>query len=260
MALSMSYAGAKGNTSSELKDLLAYNINDVEMFKQAERYLSTFFDVKNNTNYTLNLANKIYPKMDNFSLNKNYADLIKKYFKVDLQPLNFTDKKAAANIVNQWVSSQTANKIKNILSPDLINKDTRVILANAIYFKGFWLSKFKKEQTKKLPFNLANGDIKDVNMMTMSNEMFDCLTDISDLEATACEFPYEGDKVSMTIILPDKNSSLSELESKLDINKLNNILKAKKTPSYIDLYLPKFKIEFKSDVSSFIIFFWLLNY
>jgi serpin B len=250
MALSISYAGAKGNTSSELKDLLSFNLSDLEMFKQSERYLNTFFDIKNTSNYSLNLANKIYPKKDKeFSLNKNYSDLIKKYFKVDIQAINFTEKNAAAGIVNKWVSSKTANKINNILNPDLITKETRVILANAIYFKGFWVTKFDSGLTKKTPFNLANGNKKDVDMMYIRNTMFSCLTDIADLEASACVFPYEGDSVSMTIILPNKNSSLSKLENKLDINKLRNVLNAKKTPSMIDVYIPKFKIEFKSDVS-----------
>ena len=260
MALSMCYAGSGGSTKTELNQLLAYGKkNDTEIFKQVEQHLNNFVGLRN-ASYSLNLANRIFPKKNNFSLNQNYANLVKKYFKAGIQPLDFKNPKEAANVVNKWVSDNTANKINNILSPDLINDYTRMILANAIYFKAFWLYRFNKDNTIKQDFSLANGNKTKVNMMRIERKFFRCLTNLSDLDASLCELPYEGEKIAMTIILPNKNSSLSKLEQKLDINKLRNVLNSQKSLTPVNVYLPKFKLEYKSEVRNILInlFIWLL--
>jgi serine protease inhibitor len=252
--MSMCYAGSAGITKTELKRLLSYRKNnDTETFKEVEQYLNNFVEVRN-ASYSLNIANRIFSKKDDSLINPSYLNLIKTYFKTDAQELNFTDNFDAVRTINNWVSNKTANRIKDLLTPDLINKYTKLVLVNAIYFKGLWLDRFNRSDTTKTPFYLANGTKTNVDMMVIKKKRFRCLTELDDLDASLCELPYEGEKIAMTIILPNKNSSLSKLEQKLDIKKLRNVLNKEKYLDYANIHLPKFKLEYKSEVCRLLIY------
>ena len=249
MALSMCYVGARGNTSKELSELLAYgSTKPTEIYKQINRYMKDVIQATNG-GYTLNLANRIFAKKMQLELNKLYTDILAQYFGVEIQALTFVNTTAAANTINQWVSSKTNNKINNILDPSMISPHTKMVIVNTLYFKADWFTKFLVSNTFNSTFTTSDKSVVQVSMMKNLGKMFNCWVNMTSYDnATACEIPYATKKSAMTIILPSRNSSLSNLEKTLDLNSLVDILNRTKPSTKIDFYLPKFTIKYKEEV------------
>lgn len=191
----------------------------------------------------LNVANRIYPKTG-FTLNKDYTSLLTQYYKSDIQALDFSNKTQSVKIINEWVEAQTKNKIKNLLTLDAINDATKLILVNAIYFKGSWAKQFQKESTYPDEFQLSNGSKAKVDMMVLNGNQFKySVNPVPNLDAAVCELPYIGGKLSMTVILPNQDVDISSIESKLDSNILKEIFAANQCLVKVNVLLPKFKLE-----------------
>ena len=148
----MCLLGARNNTETQLKNLLNYNllpdnfsINDANA--QLIGYLNQFKD----SNITLNIANKVYLKQG-VSIKSDFSEELKHVFQSDIHEMDFSNPTFAASLINSWVASQTNNKIQNLLSSEVIDENTVMILINAIYFKAKWLYKFDKDETKKDKF------------------------------------------------------------------------------------------------------------
>jgi serpin B len=245
--MSLCYPGARGETQSELKSLLCLDLlsND-EIYEQAEKLHSNLNELATE-DIALEMANKIFVKQD-YELKKEYTDILNNYFKTDIQPLDYNSPSNAAKTINSWVSQKTNNKIENLINPAIIDAHTRIILVNAIYFKGTWENQFDKVNTSKQPFTLESGNKVDVDMMKLNGKKFRYLENPAGLNACVCELPYTDHNVSMTIILPNGNGSLSDLEQNLDNNKISEILTTATRSVQVNLSLPKFKLDFKSEV------------
>lgn len=245
MALALTYVGANGETRNELRDLLNITPDqDEELYKQVERFHKQI--AQSNGNYSLEMANRIFAQ-EGFQINRQYIESIQKYFGADVISENFNDAVASANDINKWVSEKTNNKINNLVDPSSIDKLTRMIVVNAIYFKGLWLNRFDKANTTKYEFKSLSGEKKEIEMMRAFGKEFKCLIDPIGLRASVCELPYVGEKITMSLVLPNEEVSLSEFENSLDKDKLRSILDEKPI-SKVNLYLPKFKLEYKQAV------------
>jgi serpin B len=243
----MVLSGAANDTASELKTLLDLNnLSDEEILTMNNDYLTKLSNL-NNGQVTIKTANKIYSHND-FEFKKEFVENLTKYFMSSIEPLNFEDSNRSSKKINNWVSKETNNRIKNIISPQSLSISSKMILINAIYFKTRWLDIFKVEDTQESDFYTNNngGTVK-VNMMNMSNCFLIGRT-INGLKAKTCNLPYKCCSLSMTIILPDKDSSLEEVNESLKFIGLNSVLNAANEYKKVNLSLPKFKMEFKSEV------------
>ena len=249
-ALAMCYFGAKHETARQLKNLL-----DLNAFDDNERLLQeihTFMTMLNEgKNVTLNTANKIYPRLG-YPLNNDFVDKIRNGFRGDIEELDYSKKEQAVKTINSWVEDQTAKKITNLISPDVINRETRLILVNAIYFKGSWTIPFEKAKTEKKNFNLLGGSVKQVDMMQLNGKSFKVHINPLGLECQTLELPYAGDKVAITIILPNKNVDLTTFQKSLQANHIHDLLKLKNIPRKVNVQLPKFKLEKQFEVHLFL--------
>lgn len=154
--------------------------------------------------------------------------------------------RGAAAIINKWVAEKTDNKVTDIVPADAVNALTRLVIVNAIYFKGNWLKKFDADSTKDEDFYLsANRSVK-VKMMHMSKAKFYYGTN-SELNCQAIELPYTGESLSMFILLPDQaETSLSEFEKKLTDDDLVNVMeKFRMRSTEVNLWLPRFSLDEK---------------
>ncbi|MGC8915352.1 MAG: serpin family protein, partial [Thermosulfidibacteraceae bacterium] len=146
-------------------------------------------------------------------------------------------------LINSWVTEHTNGKIKDILKPFNVSQDTRLILTNAIYFKGNWKLQFDKNLTKDEDFKVSAEKRVKVPMMRMGMKGFNeypefRYTETDELQAL--ELPYEGEELSMLILLPKKD--LKSVEKSLSLKKIEEIKENMRlTP--VDLYLPRFKFE-----------------
>jgi len=196
----------------------------------------------------LNTANKIFPNKG-FEVKKPFNDTLQKYFGVTSQQLEFAKSDESAKTINDWVAAQTKNKIQNLVPASYLSSMTRLVLVNAIYFKGNWKNQFDKAETYKEDFHLCDGSKKKVDMMKLITKKFKLRVNPNGIRVAMCEFPYVGDAVSMTIILPHEGIKIEEIEKQLNADTLSELLSTYCEMGKVFAFIPKFKLEYKSELS-----------
>lgn len=278
-ALALTYLGAKGTTATEMAEVLHFtqgagaeasssvarpsrgrpkrrkldpeNKPAADIHSGFKKLLSAIN--KPRSTYSLKSANRIYVEKT-FLLVPTYIQLSKNYYKAEPHKVNFkTAPEQSGKEINAWVEKQTEGKIKNLLDPRDVTNSTKLILINAIYFKAEWEVKFKAEATELQPFRLSKNKTKPVKMMYM-RETFPVLI-METMNFKMIELPYVKRELSMFILLPDdikdNTTGLEQLERELTYEKLSEWTDSKKmTETLVDLYLPKFKMEERYDLSS----------
>jgi serpin B len=146
----------------------------------------------------------------------------------------------ARQTINQWVERQTNGKIKDLISRGLLDSMTRLVLTNAIYFKGNWASQFKEDRTREGPFDLLDGSKVQVPMMNQTEQFGYAETDTLQV----LELPYVGEELSMVILLPKRTDGIGELERELAGESLSKWLGAVRRQEVI-VSMPKFKLTSK---------------
>ncbi|XP_011312510.1 serpin B3 isoform X2 [Fopius arisanus] len=246
MALSMLTYGARGNTEKQLKSVLHLN-GDVNVQK---RGVKTLIETLNEfSRVELKLASKIFISQ-NVTVRPEFQEIAKSVFKSASQKVDYAKPEEACKIINDWCEQQTNSKIKDLFSPDDLDSDTALVLANAVYFKGNWMHKFNKSLTILKNFTLEDGTVREVpTMHAYRDYRFGIL---EDLGASFVELPYESndisDDISMFIILPNDRSGLKDLEKNLTKLDLNLLLAG--SMSEVSLTLPKFKVASKLDLKA----------
>ena len=244
LVLSMVLNGAEGTTASQLKQGLTLKNFDVVKngFKDVLKLSKT------NENFTLDTANRIYYSEDDF-IAESYIQSTKEFFLAEPIGMNFDQSEQSRTEINQWVEGQTNKKIQELIPQGSIDASTKLILVNAIYFKGDFEFKFDKSRTYKEDFHVSPTQKVQTDMMH-STEKYGMLHSVTDLNgATALEIPYKGKRVSMIFLLPTIGvHSLVDLEEAISkVTDLNSILKFEQK-SDVEVTLPRFKLESQLDL------------
>ncbi|KAK9874767.1 hypothetical protein WA026_005574 [Henosepilachna vigintioctopunctata] len=233
VVLGLTLFGAKGDTAVELSQGL-HLPNSQEKIKDA--FKSLLPKLKGNQYFSLSSANKIYIK-NGYTINPDFLKLAEDVFETDLESINFSDTSKAANTINKWVESKTNGKIKNFIEASALDPLTRLMLINAIYFKGNWTSQFPSQATRKRKFyKYGKQEIEVDTMFQSSNFKF---SDNKELDAKFLQIPYKGSDIIFTIAVPNQQNGLGALEQKLpQVLRQQNYSTTK-----VNLYLPKFRIN-----------------
>ena len=229
--LGLTANGAKGQTLKEM--ILALGNRDLKELNQIN--IDILNSIKNFT--TVEIANAI---MSKFNPEKEFLSIAPKYG-ATIEPLT------SASQVNKWCSKKTHGKINKIL--DKLDKETIILLLNAVYFKGMWSKQFNKRLTQKKPFYNLNDKSKEIKVDRMSITEYFKYYGNNDLQIV--ELPYKKDSMSAVIILPNKNSNINEFISKLDDNTLQDLF-GKMYGNKVLLNLPKFELTFDSILNGFL--------
>ncbi|KAH6925816.1 hypothetical protein HPB50_010511 [Hyalomma asiaticum] len=223
-ALSMALGGARNKTAKEMSAVLRVP-DDAQIHKHFSDFLSTLpshaADVK------LHIANRIYCEQT-YNATIESVDFRNDYEKVRL-------------LANEWVERATESKIRDLLPGGSVNALTTMILINAIYFKGLWAMQFNPDATRPADFHLDSKSKKEVDMMFRKDSY--SMASSKELDVEALEIPYQGDRTSMVVLLPNDVEGLSKLEERLTASSLANLLKDLRAFDEVELYLPKFKME-----------------
>lgn len=233
--LALTSQGSDGETKEAFLKTLGVPSNEVS----AEGYRSVMDKLNNVEDVALYMANKVYIK-DSYSLKQAFKTAITKYFYSEIQSVNFSESTKAAHAINSWVENKTNQKIKNLINDGDLDDTTRLVLVNAIYFKGKWAQPFDAEETTTEKFYINDNDTIDVQMMHLKKKFY--YKQDETLDAKVLEMPYTNKDVSMIIILPNKRNGIVELEQKLANVDLTKITENMYRPDVI-VSLPKFKIE-----------------
>jgi serpin B len=235
-ALAMTYAGARGNTEKQMAEVLHFTLDQKKLHPAFARLEAQLNSMQDNRNIELTVANALWTQKDYVFL-REFLDLTKNNYGAALNLVDFKKAHEAVRMkINAWVEEKTKNKIKDLIKPGVLDPLIRLVLTNAIYFKGNWESQFEKSKTKEAPFWLAPGKSVKVPMMTRKQKFNYMEND----RLQILELPYVGNDLSMIVVLPKKIEGVTQLESVLSVDNLNtwlNLLRKRE----ILVYLPKFK-------------------
>jgi serpin B len=236
-ALAMTYAGARGNTEKQMGTALHFTL-DQKQFHPAFACLEAQLKaVQEKGDIEVNIANALWAQEDYVFL-KEFLDLIHSNYGTVLNHVDFEMAcEEARKKINAWVEQKTKDKIKDLIKPGVLNSLTRLVLTNAIYFKGRWESQFKKSRTKESPFWLSIDKSVEVPMMTQKRQ-FKYMESES---VQILELPYVGDDLAMIVLLPRKIDGLAQLEADLSVENLNMWIDHLRKKE-VSVFLPKFKM------------------
>lgn len=241
-ALAMTAAGARGSTAEEMNKVLHLPAGNISHIGFAE--LQQQLQAGPKSGFELSVANALWGQKG-FPFNPKFLDLVGKNYGGGLRPVDFANAALAAGTINQWVEEQTKKRIKNLIDPSMLDATTRLVLTNAIYFKGQWKDKFRKESTSDQPFFTADKVSAPVPMMHQGGKY----RYFQDDQLQLVEMPYVGDRLAMTLILPKERFALDrQVEPQLAEENLNRMLQAA-TMKKGDISLPRFEFESKFELT-----------
>lgn len=266
--LAMVYLGTRGTTAAQMAQVLQFHRDqDNKSYPESEKKRKTdcnsekveeinsdFRTLISEVNrpsddYVLKTANGIYGEKT-YPFYTKYLEDMKTYFGVTPQSVNFLE--ASDQIrkeINSWVESQTEGKIQDLLPDDAVNSATRMVLVNAIYFKGIWEHQFLVQDTTEKPFRINKTTSKPVQMMSMKEKL--PIFHIEEPRATGLQLHYKSRDLSLFILLPEDVGGLGQLEKAATYEQLSEWASEDMMEMYqVNLHLPKFKLEESYDLKS----------
>jgi serpin B len=236
LALGMTYAGARGATATQLQRALHFD-RSLDMHAQAAALLASLASLQHD-DQAFRIANRLYAQ-SRYPWSKAFLDLTAKDYGAGLEPLDFTtDPDGGRKKINAWIEEQTNKKIMNLLPPGSISGDTRMVLADAVYFKGKWLHPFETNATRPQEFFARGKTSVNVPMM-MENEQ---LKVGGGGDARILELPYSHGDIAMDIILPSSKTGLASVEAKLNGAALTKLIASMKFAE-VNVTMPKFQVR-----------------
>ncbi|XP_074860504.1 serpin I2 [Carettochelys insculpta] len=232
--------GAKGKALNEIRGALKLQGN--EDSEEFSFHLQSLFSVTSEKKeFTFNLANALYLQ-EGFIVKEQYLHSNKELFQTAIKLVNFQDTKACAEAISTWVENKTDGKIKNIVSSEEFGPLTRLILVNAIYFKGDWKQKFKPEATHEMAFTKRDGSVTKIPMMHL--QLRTKLGHFSDknISYQVLELPYKGKEFSLVLTLPSEAVNIEEVEKLITAQLIKDWF-AEIQEEDVEISLPRFKIE-----------------
>ncbi|XP_015915457.4 intracellular coagulation inhibitor 2 [Parasteatoda tepidariorum] len=249
MAFGMLFHGARNNTMEVLRNALGYEAAGLNSDEVSDLFYHLLeeelppADTKNPA-YLLEIANQILIK-DGLHLNEAFKEELNNLFHAPIEEVNFgKDSSEIIKSVNQWVDEKTHGKITNLLQQ--LDPGTALLLLNAVYFKGNWEKQFNPKVTNDQSFfnDGVEANAKPVPFMHMT----DVFKYASTGDAQVIELPYEGNNISMMVLLPKKLDGLLAVEENLTYEKIASVRKQLSKIKVV-LSLPKFKVDYSRDMT-----------
>jgi len=245
LALAMTLAGAETTTEVAMMETLQFSLPEDDLYPAFNALLLAInqseqenLEKNENSNFHLNIANSIWAQ-SGYNYKQAFLDILAENFGAGVYNVNFKQApEDAREAINQWVEEETQEKIKELIPSGAISDLTRLVLANAIYFKGAWRYQFDASDTAKEPFYLLDGSTADVDMMKMGSER---LYYYQSQNFKAVSLPYMSPDFAMTIVIPELES-FNDFESTLTPEVLSTIL-GNMNSEQIELEMPKFDFE-----------------
>lgn len=249
LAVGMMEFGTQGSTLKEIHHAMGY-----DSLKNGEEFafLKDLSDLitSEESRCVVKLANSLFVQ-NGIHVNDEFLQMMKKYFNTGVNHVDFSQNIAVANYINKWVENNTNNLLKDLVSPRDFDAVTHLALINAIYFKGNWKSQFRPENTRTFSFTKDDESEVQIPMMYQQGEFY--YGEFSDGSNEAggiyqvLEIPYEGEEISMMLVLSRQEVPLATLEPLVKaqlIEEWANSVKKQK----VEVYLPRFTVEQEVDL------------
>lgn len=252
-AIAMAYAGADGNTATEIQNVFGFGSN-TSNFHTAYNQLTNSIEnnINSSPNSEVNIVNKIW-RSPNLTFLPTYEQIMTNSYLSPIDITDFTQSAAARQLINGWVDTETHHLIPELLPDGFINNQTATVLVNAVYFKSDWVHQFDPFRTSPQSFTTSNNSTVSAPIMSdliPTNE----LKFTEDADAEVLELFFKDQKSSMLIVLP-KNASLginSFVQQYLNYTRLSQWLDDLAYPvanSNFSVGLPKWKFNSDFDIA-----------
>jgi len=234
-ALGMTYAGARGETAKQMVEVLHLPEDQAKAHEAFEALLGHLMQYKGENGPRVSIANALWGQQGYHFL-PGFLKTVRERYGAGFSEVNFVESEEARKTINDWVAENTQDKIKNLIPEGVLGPITRLVLTNAIYFKGDWASPFKKHSTHTAPFKVSPGEEVRVPMMFQTGRFG--YVKLNDLQVL--EMNYRGGELSMVFLLPKKVDGLPALEKDLTPGNLDKWLAALRQTE-VQVYVPKFE-------------------
>ena len=234
-AFAMAYEGARGRTAAEMGKVFGFDKDHAAARAGVEALAKDVAAAAQGSEFVQ--ANSFWAQQD-FKFLPDYTKALQDSYGAEARSVNFkTDTENARKAVNSWTEEKTKGKIKDLFAEGALSPLTRLVLVNAVYFKGQWENAFPKALTSDANFTLTSGAKIKTPLMTFSED-----TDLEYGEAPGLQLlrlPYKGGSLAMLLALPKDKKNMSGLEKALTGDKLDSLRKALEKQK-VKVYLPRF--------------------
>jgi serpin B len=232
----MAYAGARGTSASEMAATLHFTLPPEKLHPAMGALLAGFN--AEHKGYQLRVADALWAEKD-FTFLDDFLKLTSSDYGAGFNRVDFKGAPEQVRVtINQWVEQKTEDKIKDLLPSGSVTPATRLVLTNAIYFKGDWQTQFEKATTQDEDFHLAAGGTVKAPLMHQSAR----LNYFNGGSFQAVAIPYKTGELSMIVLLPNAAAGLPALEQSLTAANVKQWLSQLRGGAKIILTLPKFKM------------------
>lgn len=240
-AMAVVYEGARGQTADEISSVFYYP-------KSIETLRDGFFEINSGINrkdsdYELSTANGLWAE-ETYPFLDSYINAANDYYSAKTVNLDFINSPEKSRfIINEWAEEKTGEKIANLIPEGMINPLTRLVITNAVYFKGEWVKQFDINETKEALFTTASGKSVKTELMqrTDKNAVFG-YAETDSIQVLKMNYDSEGGKkLSMVVLLPKENS-LSKADEYLTAEKFSSLVNSLESEQ-VEVFIPKFKLE-----------------
>jgi serpin B len=237
LAFAMTYAGARADTAAEMQRVLRFPDDADALHASASSLLDTWNDAERET-YTLRIVNRLFGE-ETYAFEAPFLALTRDRYAAPLESVDFAGAAEAQRThINSWVATETQDLIRDLLPQGSLDELTRLVLVNAVYFKGDWVQAFDTEATRPEPFHVGGTTAARVPMMRQTNAHR--YAEIDGVQVV--EMPYQGDELAMTIVLPRERNGLGALEASFDQAAVDRWVGAL-TPTRVEVVLPRFRLD-----------------
>ena len=241
-AMAMLTLGAKGETEKQLLETLAFPDKGPLLGKEFQKLRESL--VSSDERFTMTDANSLWLNIG-FDVLSSYAQSLKEFFSGEARSIEFAKNKEAAATINNWISDHTRNLIKDLISPEALSADTRLVLVNAVSFLAKWETPFDEDGTRKYSLMDCTGRAGKGELMRQEGMINAAEVD----GVTAVELNYAGRKYSLLAMMPQDVAKFASWEKNIDDAYIENITKSLKRENAV-LMFPKFTTEYSQSLVS----------
>ncbi len=236
-ALAMTYAGAQEQTAEQMAQALNFSLPQAHLHGAFGYLIKQINRQAEAGDYDLSVANALWLQQD-YEFLATYLGLVSAHYEAALERVDFVRQtEPSRQRINDWVARQTEGKIEDLIPEGAVHRLTRLVLTNAIYFKGDWAQQFDPDKTQEADFTVSPDKTVKAPLMHQQDDFRYAQTDTLQI----LELPYKGKALSMLVLLPDKADGLAALEAKLNAENLSRWQQQMRQREVI-VYLPRFEI------------------
>ncbi len=234
-ALAMTYAGARGETARQMARTLRFDLPAHELHPAFAALATNLEAIQDQGHVQLAIANSLWPQIG-YKFRPDFLRLCGEDYGAAVLPVDFKHHtEAARNEINGWVAVRTDRKIDELIRPGVLDKSSRLVLVDAIYFKGNWERKFNYLLTRDQPFHVSAAETVNAPLMEQTADFG--YAEFPGLQVL--DMPYMGDEISMIVLLPRKVDGLGTLEEQLTADNFKTWIASLPTQK-VHVFFPSF--------------------